>query len=581
MKAIDLIKIPFSTKGAYTVFSIMKAEEKSHLFIRDIRGGDLDPGCIYKFAFETTENSDSSSANGSIDLSDIHFEVTPSLLTAMYDGSPFMEVAFEDEEVFRIRTLSSVINVRLEAVAHKYNTIAQIGSAHWEFTSYFKEIKMGIHKCLGDGEIHANWSAIGNKFIEIQLGNDGEWRFATYLVSEGAHPFVQDSFEKCERRVHRKFNGWSKRFKVCQTIPQDVSPALFEMRVQEASHILWQNFVSKSGQMKVPALYMTKNWMTNIWSWDNLFSAMGLMTVSPKAAYEQLILFESLQSPEGAFPDYANDRYASYSCNKPPLLGWCYDWLIQNDKSSIKSFVKPALLNRIYKMAEKQTDYWLKHRMSDLGLPYYTHGNDSGWDNGTFFSEGVPVITPDLTTILLLQIQFLIDYAPDQSRADKWKKTYDTLMTNFIEKLWDGKAFNAIKWPEKRIIRMDGTLQRLLPLLLSKRLPDDIIVKLKRDLSEFDTPFGFATEKINSPYYKYNGYWRGPIWAPTTLLMIDALKRTSEPLWADRIRDKYIKCIMTGGFAENFDPLTGEGLVDTGFAWTASVFVILACQSNE
>ncbi len=398
MKAIDLIKIPFSTRGAYTVFSIMKAEEKSHLFIRDIRGGDLDPGCLFKFAFETTQNGDSSNANGSIDLSEIRFVVTPSLLTATYDDLSFMEIAFEDEEVFRIRTLSSVINVKLEAVAHKYNTIAQIGSAHWEFTSYFKEIKMGIHKCLGDGEIHADWSAIGNKVIEIQLGNVGEWRFATYLVSEGVHPFVQD---------------------------------------------------------------------------------------------------------------------------------------------------------------------------------------DSGWDNGTFFSEGVPVITPDLTTFLLLQIQFLIDYAPDQSRADKWKKTYDTLMTNFIEKLWDGKAFNAIKWPEKRIIRMDGTLQRLLPLLLSKCLPDDIIVKLKRDLSEFETPFGFATEKINSPYYKYNGYWRGPIWAPTTLLMIDALKRTSEPLWADRIRDKYIQCIMTGGFAENFDPLTGEGLVDTGFAWTASVFTILACQSNE
>ena len=491
-----------------------------------------------------------------------------------------MEIVFEDEDVFRIKTLPSAITVTLEAVAHKYNTIAQIESAKWEFTSYFKEVKLGIHKCDGDGRIHADWSAIGNKDIEIQLGNEGEWRFATYLVSEGVHPFVQESFEKCERRVHRKFKGWSKRFIICQDIPQNVSPALFETRVQEASHILWQNFVHKSGQLKVPALYMTKNWMTNVWSWDNLFSAMGLMSASPKSAFEQLVLFETLQSPEGAFPDYSNDRYASYSCNKPPLLGWCYNWMIQNEKNSIKTFVKPAQLNRIYKMAEKQTDYWLTHRMSDLGLPYYTHGNDSGWDNGTFFSEGVPVITPDLTTFLLLQIQFLINYAPDQSRADEWKKTYDTLMKNLVDTLWDGEAFNAIKWPEKRIIRMDGTLQRLLPLLLSNSLPDAIIVKLKRDLSEFETPFGFATEKLASPYYKYNGYWRGPIWAPTTLLMIDALNRTSEPVWADRIREKYINCVMTGGFAENFDPLTGEGLVDTGFAWTASVFTILTCKPN-
>lgn len=565
-------------RGAYTVFSIMKAEEKSQLFIRDIHGGDLDPGCLFKFKFETSEKGDSSNAVSFVELTEIHFKVTPSLLTASYKDLPFMEIAFEDENVFRIRTLPSVITVTLEAVAHKYNTIAQIGSTHWEFTSYFKELKLGIHKRNGDGQIHADWSAIGNKGIEIQLGNVSEWRFTTYLVSEGMRPFAQDSFEKCERRVYRKFKGWSKRFVISQDIPENVSPALFEMRVQEASHILWQNFVNKSGQLKFPALYMTKNWMTNIWSWDNLFSAMGLMMASPKSAYEQLILFETLQSPEGAFPDYANDRYASYSCNKPPLLGWCYDWMIQNEKSSLKTFVKPSLLNRIYKMAEKQTDYWLKHRMSDLGLPYYTHGNDSGWDNGTFFSEGVPVITPDLTTFLLLQIQFLIDYAPNESRAVDWKRTYDTLMTNLIDKLWDGEAFNAIKWPEKRIKRMDGTLQRLLPLLLSKSLPDDIIVKLKRDLLDFETPFGFATEKVSSSYYKYNGYWRGPIWAPTTLLMIDALNRTSEPLWANRIREKYIRCVMSGGFAENFDPLTGEGLVDTGFAWTASVFSILSCK---
>jgi hypothetical protein len=62
--------------------------------------------------------------------------------------------------------------------------------------------------------------------------------------------------------------------------------------------------------------------------------------------------------------------------------------------------------------------------------------------------------------------------------------------------------------------------------------------------------------------------------------MIDALMRTSEPEWANLIRDKFIRLVVTGGFAENFDPLTGEGLVDTGFAWTASVFTALTCTPN-
>ena len=577
MKAIDLIKIPFSTRGAYTVFSIMKTDDASQLFIRDIRGGDLDPGCLFVFNFEI-EGLEGDVRTMS--LSEIRFDATPSLLTASFDGLPFMEITFEDEDAFRIRTMASAVAVKLAAVLHKYNTIAQIGIADWEFTSYFKEVKMGIHKLSGEGSVLADWLAIGSKEIEIQLSRGGEWRIATYLVAEGDKPYKKASFESCERRNHRKFISWSRLFKGSCDIPETVSPSLFEARIEEASHIMWQNFVIESGQLRYPALYMTKNWMTNIWSWDNFFSAMGLMHACKRSAFEQLIVFEKLQSPEGAFPDYANDRYASYSCNKPPLLGWCYSWMILNDKTETQYYEKPAQLNRIYKMSEKQTHYWLNYRMSDLGLPYYTHGNDSGWDNGTFFSEGVPVITPDLTTFLLLQIQFLIDYAPDQSKAEDWKKTYDKLLETLIDKLWNGKAFVAIKWPENRIIDMDGTLQRLLPLLLAKSLPDEIIAQLKRDLIDFETPFGFATEKINSPYYKYNGYWRGPIWAPTTLLMIDALMRTSEPEWANLIRDKFIRCVMTGGFAENFDPLTGEGLVDTGFAWTASVFTALTCTPN-
>lgn len=564
----------------------MKIDDASQLFVRDIRGGDLDPGCLFMFKFEIEGLEGNLRA---MSLSEIRFDATPSLLTASYDGLPFMEITFEDEDAFRIRTMSSAVVVKLAAVLNKYNTIAQIGVSDWEFTSYFKEVKMGIHKLNGEGTVLADWLAIGSKDIEIQLSRGGEWRIATYLVAEGVKPYKLASFENCERRNHRKFISWSRQFKGSCNIPETISPAMFEARIDEASHILWQNFVKESGQLRYPALYMTKNWMTNIWSWDNFFSAMGLMCASKRSAFEQLILFEKLQSPEGAFPDYANDRYASYSCNKPPLLGWCYNWMILNetsdDQSSKKTqthyYKKPAQLNRIYKMAEKQTQYWLTYRMSELGLPYYTHGNDSGWDNGTFFSEGVPVITPDLTTFLLLQMQFLIDYAPDQMAAKQWQKSYDILLTQLIDQLWDGETFVAIKWPENRVIKMEGTLQRLLPLLLGKSLPEEITFKMKRDLKGFETPYGFATEKTDSPYYKYNGYWRGPIWAPTTLLMIDALKRTSEPEWANRIREKFINCVMTGAFAENFDPLTGEGLVDTGFAWTASVFTILTCTKNE
>ena len=45
--------------------------------------------------------------------------------------------------------------------------------------------------------------------------------------------------------------------------------------------------------------------------------------------------------------------------------------------------------------------YWLNHRLDEeTGLPYYLHGNDSGWDNSSLFDEGVPLIAPDLAAFL-------------------------------------------------------------------------------------------------------------------------------------------------------------------------------------
>ena len=39
------------------------------------------------------------------------------------------------------------------------------------------------------------------------------------------------------------------------------------------------------------------------------------------------------------------------------------------------------------------------------------------------------------------------------------------------------------------------------------------------------TPYGLATELPTSPHYLDDGYWRGPIWAPATVLVEDGLRR--------------------------------------------------------
>lgn len=115
---------------------------------------------------------------------------------------------------------------------------------------------------------------------------------------------------------------------------------------------------------------------------------------------------------------------------------------------------------------------------------------------------------------------------------------------------------------------------------LTTYIPEDIKNNLVSTLSSkrYLTEWGVATEAIDSPLYEDDAYWRGAIWGPTTLLLVDALEECGEINLAEEIADKYCRLTSENGFAENFNAHTGEPLRDRSFAWTASSFLYLAAK---
>ena len=122
------------------------------------------------------------------------------------------------------------------------------------------------------------------------------------------------------------------------------------------------------------------------------------------------------------------------------------------------------------------------------------------------------------------------------------------------------------------------SLLSLMPLVLGELLPapirEKLVAVLKRD---FLTDNGPATEMPASPKYDPDGYWRGPIWAPTTYLLVDGLRRGGYTELAREIAYRY--CRMSRerakGNYENFDALTGVGRRAPGYTWAASVYLML------
>jgi glycogen debranching enzyme len=208
-------------------------------------------------------------------------------------------------------------------------------------------------------------------------------------------------------------------------------------------------------------------------------------------------------------------------------------------------------------------------------LPYYLHGNDSGWDNSTMFDAGAPLIAPDLAAFLAIQCEVLGEIAGKAHEARHWREQSRQLIAALLAELWKGDHFVARRASDAFEVKCDS-LVPLMPVLLGKRLPKPVARKLVAGIRPHLTEWGLATELTGSPHYTSDGYWRGPIWGPCTMIAVDGLMQLGEKKLAREIAGRFCRLCAKSGFAENFDALTGTPLRDTAYTWTSSVFLILA-----
>ncbi|KKB11595.1 hypothetical protein VE25_11915 [Devosia geojensis] len=66
-------------------------------------------------------------------------------------------------------------------------------------------------------------------------------------------------------------------------------------------------------------------------------------------------------------------------------------------------------------------------------------------------------------------------------------------------------------------------------------------------------------------------YWRGPVWLVCNYLIVDGLAAAGKTAVADRIIASSLELIQQSGFAEYYDPMTGEPLGGGRFTWTAAM----------
>jgi hypothetical protein len=75
------------------------------------------------------------------------------------------------------------------------------------------------------------------------------------------------------------------------------------------------------------------------------------------------------------------------------------------------------------------------------------------------------------------------------------------------------------------------------------------------------------------PAFEPLNYWRGPVWPVVNWLLWTAMRTEGPALRADLVRVDALDQVALGGFAEYFDPFSGEPLGARAQSWTAAAVI--------
>ncbi|MCL2122397.1 MAG: hypothetical protein FWH28_09135, partial [Clostridiales bacterium] len=245
---------------------------------------------------------------------------------------------------------------------------------------------------------------------------------------------------------------------------------------------------------------------------------------------------------------------------KPPVQGMALLWLMENkDLGGFPMEDKMTLYDRMVKW----TNFFYEYRdLDNDGIVEYHTASETGWESGSIFLSGFPLVLPDTNAYLVLQMEALAKLGrmigKDENECRAWENRAEETVQKIIDKCWteDGwTTYNIMtgeRWP---VVNMAP----FCALVLGKRLPQAIIDRSIEVMysAPFETPFGFASERIDSPWFRH-GWCQGSIAMPLQFILSLALEYCGRPDLAKQLALKYLDTLINHKLYHIHNPFTGE-----------------------
>jgi Trehalase len=205
------------------------------------------------------------------------------------------------------------------------------------------------------------------------------------------------------------------------------------------------------------------------------------------------------------------------------------------------------------------------------------HFRSLGWDNSKLHDASpFRVVDPGFNAILVRSCADLATLAselgePAVARAN-WERAHKGLAA--MERLWSDYhgQYLCLDRVTDRLID-SASVGGLLPVFAA--IPTQRADAIARRIEQLAASTRFLVPSHDPADLRFDAkrYWRGPVWLIVNYMIADGLQTAGEAGIAAKITESGLQLISESGFAEYYDPQTGEPCGGGRFTWTAAMVI--------
>ena len=577
---VDLLDAPYSRRGSYFAFANdnFKAENilgKSNLWLCNCRSAEYAmtdltrPNNYRQILFQAVQDGNVLPAFLNTTPEEVVIETAAGAIRFCIAERRCVLARGRDGLTLRISPRPSWMGGQISVQVADGRHDVEFGSCRLRITP----LRGTLRPCPGGLELSPDAKGVVEAAFEDYISE-------TFPRERSDYP----SYDEGVENVRQDFSDFCARI-------MPALPAEFEPKRLQALWQTWSMMVEPDGESdyKRPMVKMIHSIFESAFGWQMPMQAVWLHN-DPKLSWEVFCSCFEFQDASGRISDAVGFRdVPGKVAMKPPIHGLALLWLMENgviDAAAPDAEDQLWLLDRL----AKWTEFFFNYRPGRGALCAYQRVLETGWEDAPQYRLGMPQVSPDLNTFLALNCEAIARFGATLGMPESiqrlWLEREQQIINEMISELWDGERWHSV-CVESGAKSVNDNITLCLPALLGERLPKDILDKTVAVLlrtGAFRTPYGYASEALDSPYLRH-GFSAGSVITPTHFFIPMALEQCGYAAEAKEAALSYCRTLLRCGFFHICNAITGrEDRTLTAFgekqlfwsAWTSSCFFFLA-----